>query len=418
MTAVVSVTPVLLSSDSRTLKQVRTLDALGFQSTAIAAGRVVPATELRGPGQPTTISETTDAETSTDSLPRRLWALARSGKITIVGEAIAFLVWLLVVLLPRNLRVLVRLGRADLYILHEPSQYPAVALASRWYHAPFVYDAHDFYSGIEPVADLPSLDRRFIRPALLAIERQCVSRAAAVMTVSDGLADLIEERFGRRPAVVRNVHDGAHDRPLADHEARAFRDTHGIPDTAFLLATAGNCKPGQEFGGLLSAMAATADVHLMLIGGGYNRVTAEAVALSVGDRVHDLGRLAPGSVVPLLRLADAAAITYVARSANYDSALPNGFFQSIAAGLPLLYPPLSEILRLARAHDLGIEIDPSQAVSWTAAIARLTETDAAIGMYRENTTVAARELDWSREATRFMAVVDDVLSHPRSGSTN
>ena len=139
-----------------------------------------------------------------------------------------------------NARIYRALPPAELYYLHSYAQFVPVYLRSlRHPRATYVYDAHDSYFEVypeEPQGFLAGLTPRFFA----RLERFCVKRAARFTTVSDGVADLLENRFGRRPEVVRNCPD-----LRLDTEAPAgIREVLGIPADAFLLVSVGNAKTG------------------------------------------------------------------------------------------------------------------------------------------------------------------------------
>jgi glycosyltransferase involved in cell wall biosynthesis len=97
---------------------------------------------------------------------------------------------------------------------------------------------------------------------------------------------------------------------------------------------------------------------LAFVGGGYDwcRELAERKGLTV--RVHLVGTVAAPEVVPFIASADAALVVYHQHNANYANALPNGFFQSLAAGLPLVYSALPGMTAAAECQGLGAAIDP------------------------------------------------------------
>ena len=74
--------------------------------------------------------------------------------------------------------------------------------------------------------------------------------------------------------------------------------------------------------------------HLAFLGRGYEAVATAQRRGPLADRLH-LGHLvAPNEVVPAIRSADVGLVLYAPYSENYRNALPNGFFQVVAAGLP------------------------------------------------------------------------------------
>src|SRR5262249_11870758 len=123
-----------------------------------------------------------------------------------------FVGWLGIYGIRSILRPLRRLPHADLYILHECRTYPAVGLRARLALARLLYDADDFYSGIEPAERQAVFDRRFVTPFSRMREGRAMRRAAAVVTVSDGLARSLAQAYGLDSFVIRNAHDARLDR--------------------------------------------------------------------------------------------------------------------------------------------------------------------------------------------------------------
>ena len=152
--------------------------------------------------------------------------------------------------------------------------------------------------------------------------------------------------------------------------------------------------------------SAPGDIHLACVGGGYDRLDATIDGLGLRARVHMLGRLPASEIVPALAGADAAAVVYYARSENYRSALPNGFFQSIAAGLPVLYPDLPEIRAIAEQGELGVLVDWTSKPAIAAAIAELSENTQRYRRLRRNAEKAALKLSWEKEEL----ILADVLT--------
>src|SRR5262249_43208710 len=152
------------------------------------------------------------------------------------------------------------------YYLHSFETYRAVAPIAASAAACIVYDAHDFYRGIEPLEMQRSFDRNRLRPFYDRLENQLVATADAVVTVSHGVADAFRHVFGRRPEVVRNCHDERHDRD----EAPDLRDLLGLGPADRLGVVIGNCKPGMAIGVAAAALARLPEnFHLAFVGRGY-----------------------------------------------------------------------------------------------------------------------------------------------------
>jgi hypothetical protein len=95
---------------------------------------------------------------------------------------------------------------------------------------------------------------------------------------------------------------------------------------------------------------------------------------------------------------------------NYEYCLPNGFFQAVAAELPLLYPELTEISAIAKRYDLGIPIHPEEPASIRLAVKELLEKPAARCRFRENAKAAKPALSWEQEEKILEILILKVLS--------
>ncbi len=252
------VTPVPLMRDSRTLKQVCSLRRWGADVIAVGAGKVTSgesddpsaASPPDAPGRGATVS--------------RVWNWVKTTRQPAIVVAPFFMAWLCIFIL-QTIRLSWKLPQANLFVLHGVTVYPAFAISGR--RAPFIYDIHDFYCGVEPDSEIGTFERAFLRPFLHFVEARCIAAAAETVTVSDGLADLIEGRYGRRPIVFRNVHNSR-----LDHEPeKDIRARLDLQEGDVLIAVIGNHKPGQRFDALFAALAKTTpNVHVALIGHGYD----------------------------------------------------------------------------------------------------------------------------------------------------
>lgn len=312
----------------------------------------------------------------------------------VIANTLAFARYLKSYLRDHFIRVLSVTPRADLYYLHAFYQFPAVWILCRWHRAKLIYDAHDFYLHQLDDPGVSSYWKKWVIPFERMIERACVRFADDVVTVNDGIASLMRRQFGCEPLILRNVHDFR-----LDHQSvRSIRETIGLPPSAFLVVSIGNYKSGIVLEPVLDALKALpSHVHLAFLGGGYPVLDEAAALRGLAGRVHLLGRVLPQEVVPFVRSADAAILLYFGRTPNYPNALPNGLFQSIAAELPLVYPNLEQIRRLAERYGVGIMADPQKPAEIEAALRVLLEDSEQRTALRRNLRVAGRELCWERE---------------------
>jgi glycosyltransferase involved in cell wall biosynthesis len=410
---VVSVTPHAVERDSRTFKQAATIARLGYESVVVEAEpSALDRAEL--PFSLITVREAVahgaagdpDAAAAPMEQPeerRGVSAWIGENLPEPVGRPLRGLIDLahrliepameLAGNLRWNMRTLRSLPEAQLYILHAYNQFPAVYLKSRRVRSPYIYDAHDSYWEDQPGRD--GLYRnRLSRGVFMRMERFCARHAAGVMTVSDGVAGLLEPRFGLRPLVLRNAGDLRLDRAAPSD----VRTAAGLDPDDFLLVMTGNAKPGDTIDEALRALRMLPGrVHLALVGSGHERFEAAANERGVGHRIHGIPAVPPNEVASFISTADAAPILYQAWTVNFQHALPNRFFHAIAAGLPLLYPPLAEIVALAERYELGLPIEPTEPESVAGAVQSLLDDPDLTRRLKENVERARDQLSWERE---------------------
>jgi glycosyltransferase involved in cell wall biosynthesis len=429
---VVSVTPVAIERDSRTLKQAASLARAGYRSIVLEGERSrldpgeLPFELVTPPGVPEAwgshheqgrdragrsiddqAAAAEDAVAKRGLIKRGLWFIYTRWFVLLERLMPGFNSgwWEFKSRLRWTLNGLRSLPRADLYIVHSPRPYPAVAL--RRLLAPgafYAYDAHDAYFETDGNGEeAPSLPGQ---PTWDRLERRCVSGSSYFATVSEGVADLLEERFGRRPAVIRNCQDLRLDRPAAV----GLRERLGLSGRDYLLVSIGNYKPAIGTADLEALRHLPSDVHLALVGRGYEQLRDVIAERDLEGRVHLIGAVPPSEVASFIDSADAAVILYQPPNRNYDRMLPNRFFHGLAAGLPMLYPQNSfEIAALAERYALGIPVDPHDPDSIAAAVSRLRGDPGLAGRLRAGAERARQQESWDREERRFLLLVEGAL---------
>ncbi|MBL4844268.1 MAG: hypothetical protein JKY65_01970 [Planctomycetes bacterium] len=395
---VVTVTPLAVERDSRTYKQAASLERFGFTSVLCEGqpsnfnGQELPfdlrILEAGPPLTPAPIRSAVHAVGAPARLVHHLWQFYSS--------------------YARNyfLTPLRTLPSAPLYYVHSPYYLPAILLKCQLEGAQFVYDAHDFYSRIHQRESLTPTVRYFQQPFYDLLERLSVKYAAEVVTVSKGVADLQEAAFGRPFQLIRNVQDAR----LEASPPSELRDRLHLSAADFLLVVVGNAKQGQAVEPTLKALRRLPDhVHVAFLGGGHESRGPMVAAHGLSARVHLCGPVKPFEVVPHIRSADAGLVLYFDLSENYRNCLPNGFFQCVSAGLPILHPRLPEMERLAERYGFGVAIDPLDSESVEAGIRALLKPGESRELLQAAANLAARELTWEHEEQVLEALISRVL---------
>lgn len=258
----VSVIPLPLERDSRSLKNAASLARLGWRSVVVEGIASADPKNLPVPVIPLHRRGPAEARQSgSTQAPRGPLAGLRLPRL--LSEVIHLAAMIAVYFVLRPLQGLVRLPKADIYYLHEYRLFPMVWLAQLFRPAPIVYDARDFYATVWREENLSPFFRTVFLPLLGKLEAWCARNADLVVTVSDGAAQLIAERFSVTPVVIRNCHAHRIER-IPSTDARA---SIGFGPDDILVICVDNHKPGQAITCAIEALASLPPhVHLGLVG--------------------------------------------------------------------------------------------------------------------------------------------------------
>lgn len=387
--AIVFITPTAVMSDSRTYKMAASFSRFGCKSVVV---------------------EGLSSNFQSVDLPFKLLCVEGEIIFTKTGDGAEpfkkplkqLQYWFLRLTKPfsNQWRTFTSLPKASVYYLHSFYQFPAVFLKSRLLGVPYFYDAHDYY-----LAENPGKLNRWL-------EALCIKYAAAVVTVSKGVADILLQEYGRQPVVIRNCHDPR----LEEEPIRNLRQSLNLSPDDFLLVVIGQAKIGMAIEEALEALAGLpAHVHLAFVGKNTQNYSHLVERTQLASRIHLVPPVAASQVVPFVRSADAALVLYYPRTENYKNCLPNGFFQSISAQLPLVYAELPELRRVAEKYNIGIPVNSQSPKELQEGILQLVQNLDLHRIYQQNLEVAGQELSWEREENILWHLVEPVFAH---GSTS
>ncbi|MDX3237759.1 glycosyltransferase family 4 protein [Streptomyces sp. ME03-5709C] len=219
-----------------------------------------------------------------------------------------------------------------------------------------VWDAHEYLPGVRPWEN----NAHWI-PGNTAHESEYAPYADAVVTVSEGLADLLRERHGldEQPTVVLN----APDKPVEDlvtedsEPVPDLRELCGIGPEVPLIVYSGSPGPQRGLGDMVEALPRLEGVHIAFVvpnpAAAYIRGLIErAGELGVGDRVHAVPYVPHWQVVRFLSAANVGCIP-IHHWPNHEIALITKFFEYSHARLPLVVSDVKTMSEVTRATGQG-----------------------------------------------------------------
>jgi len=302
--------------------------------------------------------------------------------------------------------------RPDAIQANDAVMLPPAYVAARLAGASLIYDSHELATGV-PYRSRP----RAWTVALL--EGWLIRRADAVVTVSDGIADRLTDRFQlrRRPAVVRNVPDpaldGADGGRNAVHDLRTLLSAPGAP----LVLHQGVMMRERGCESLLRAAAQLPDPNVVFLGWGNDEYVAGlrrlANDLGITDRVHFVPPVPLRALLAHTRQADLGVALLENTRENHRLALPNKLFEYMVAEVPVVASALPEMGRVVQGLGVGWVVDPAcpeeLAATIDAGLARRWDPE-----LRRRLTAAAFEIRREASEVRFSAVYETLgQSAPR-----
>ncbi len=264
-----------------------------------------------------------------------------------------------------------------------------------------VYDSHEYFT------EVPELKGRYARKVWLAIERWILPKLKYVYTVNQSIADIYSDKYRIHVGVVRNVPD------MRRVEKNRSREELDLPVAKKILILQGagiNVDRGAEEA--VQAMKLLSDDFILLIIGAgdvMSDLKLLVAELQLEQKVIFKPRLPYEELMQYTMNADLGLSLDKRGSGNYDLALPNKIFDSVAAGIPVLIGPTTEAKRVVEELKVGSVLSEVSPEAIAAEVKRLFETPEELDFYKKQTAIASRALNWKaeeKELFRIFAAID------------
>lgn len=297
---------------------------------------------------------------------------------------------------PRHaaMRRLAELRNPDLVIANDWRVLPVAAPLRARHGVPFLYDSHEM--AIDEVTD-SRWWKAVVRPVVRRVEGNAIRDAAAVTTVSQGIAEALREEYGlgNQPTVIRNVPT------FEPYDVRPAGDTITVLYHGYFVGD----RALEEL--VISVTQWRAGLQLILRGVGAPTYEARLRQVARERGVDDRVTFEPP--VPMTELirhaheADVGIFVTGGTGRQHEYVLPNKLFEYVMAGLAVCVSDTAEMGSIVRRYDIGEVVagpDPRE-------IARAVNAFTAdtVNRYKRNAVRAARDLCWEREAPRLLDIV-------------
>ena len=220
----------------------------------------------------------------------------------------------------------------------------ALVYKRRFPNTKIMYDIHEWVHG------LPGLDP-LKADVYGAVQDRYIHGFDALLTVSPGLADLVEERYGVRPEVIENV-------PWITDKANkhSVRERIGLDEDQPLMVYSGWIAQERGIDTVIEGLVHLPEVHFVLVAGrsfGYvENLLAASERLGVSERVHVVGYVEPHEISGYLSSCDIGLIP-LEHAPNHEIAIITKYYEYLHAGLPIVCSDVREMAALTKLLEVG-----------------------------------------------------------------
>jgi glycosyltransferase involved in cell wall biosynthesis len=299
--------------------------------------------------------------------------------------------------------------RPEILHAHDSNALLPVARAARRLGVPYVYDAHDLWTG-RPRRGRSRLYFAASQLYFRMLEARLLPRAAAHLTVSPPIARYLERRY-RLPEVTLVPNYPAAGPDVEPRDLRSLAGAEGIPMGADTILYLGGLMAERGIEGLVRAMTDLPAAHLVLLGGGGLAPALGELAgqLDVAERVHLLAPVPSGEVVAYAASATIGVSPIIPSCLNYRYSLPNKLFQYMAAGIPVVASDFEQVREIVRGSDAGLTVDMTDRRAIVEAIrALLADPEARARMGRNGRAAITTSYNWGQSARALLGVYRSV----------
>jgi glycosyltransferase involved in cell wall biosynthesis len=300
----------------------------------------------------------------------------------------------------------------DVLHAHDSNALLPVARAARRLGVPFVYDAHDLWTG-RPRRGRSrlyfALSQRYFR----WLEARLLPRAAAHLTVSPPIARYLERAY-RLPEVTLVPNYPPAEGFGQRRELRSLPGGDLIPMGADTILYLGGLMAERGIEQLVRAVPAIPSAHLVLLGGGSLAGAIRALADEVGaaDRVHLLGPVPPDEVVAYAASATIGVSPIIPSCLNYRYSLPNKLFQYMAAGIPVVASDFEQVREVVVGRDAGLTVPMTDPAAIAGALqALLADPATRARMGRNGRAAIEQDLNWEHSAQALLGAYRSLGRH-------
>lgn len=282
--------------------------------------------------------------------------------------------------------------------------------------AKIIYDSHEFELYQNPNRN------KFALWLVKCIEGFLLHRVDLALMVGDKIADGVQKIYGlkKRPVVVRNIPlEWQLEPEKAAIIRKQFLRLWELPENSFLLMYHGNIAPGHGIEWIIRSLPwLPKNICFVVMGNEtmtdmIESLRALAKKAGVNDRIFFHPAVSFAALKNYIGAADVAMVLLEGKFCiNHAYALPNKFFESIQACVPLICFDLPEIGQIVRHYGIGLLANEDDEKSVAEAVMKLRNDKALYDRLKRNMEKTKKELCWEKESLKLKAAIQGMMGKP------
>lgn len=256
-----------------------------------------------------------------------------------------------------------------------------------------VYDSHEFFTEVPEL-----IDRPLTRKIWLVIERFCLKGIKYSSTVSEGVANEYNKRYGMNMIVIRNL-------PLRN-------ESFGHKSARPTIIYQGALNKGRGIELAIEMIRYLPCYYLVIVGSGDLEVKLRkrVIELDLVDRVEFRGRLPYDKLHSLTSKAWLGISLEEDLGLSYRYALPNKLFDYIQAQIAVVVSDLPEMAKIVEQYGIGIVAKTRDPKELADLIANFIESKDMREGTIKNLSLAYNVLVWENEKPKLLELYRKALA--------
>ncbi|MEN0050523.1 MAG: glycosyltransferase [Bacteroidota bacterium] len=275
-------------------------------------------------------------------------------------------------------------------------------LVSRIKKKPCIYDGHEYFTETPEVVRRPAVQRIWE-----LVARECIPNMSACITVGQGLAEIMGERYENTFSVVRNVPFRMQSSQRFNEESENFSNF-----SSPILLYQGILNEGRGLESLIYCVENLRGVKIWIVGEGdlSNELRALVKKLELEETVKFWGFVTPDELKAITLQATIGLNLLENKGLSYYYSLANKAFDYVQAGIPSIHMNFPEYQRLNEEYEVFSLVPDLEISTLQKAIQRLIDDVEYYRKLKRNCERAAVEWNWEKEEELLEKLLVSVIS--------